>query len=257
MKKRKSIKKIIKKRIHKIHKRRGGSMENQQTNWGDTPEEQEAFNRPSSEEIKRLKVLPGDYQLAFIGNPFFYKRHWLDKQKRSVNCPGEGCPLCGSGTLPDGRYVANVYYHKEKAIYIYEFGRGIKNEIANILRLWGNNIDTFDVVLTRVGTKKDDTKYSTVAVPRLEKLPKELKPYELSKIYKPTPIDAIIKILEGKEEKKEEKPAPEISGTGAAPAAAALPATSVPQVTDKKEGEVVIEDETAEIDLDKLIESDN
>lgn len=232
-------------------------MENQQANWGDSPEEQEAFNRPSnSEEIKRLKVLPGDYQLSFIGNPFFYKRHWLNAQKRSVNCPGEGCPICGSGNLPDGRYVANVYYGKEKAVYIYEFGRGIKNEIANTLRLWGNNIDAFDIVLTRVGTKKDDTKYSTVAVPRLEKLSKDLKPYELSKIYKPTPIDAIIKILEGKVEEKKE----ETTGTGAAPAESASPAVnaSAPVIPEKKvEGEVVIEDDTAEIDLDKLIESDN
>lgn len=253
MKKHKLSKKIIKKRIHKINKRRGGSMENTQTNWGDTPEEQEAFNRPSnSEEIKRLKVLPGDYQLSFIGNPFFYKRHWLDKQKRSVNCPGEGCPLCGSGTLPDGRYVANVYYGKEKAVYIYEFGRGIKNEIANTLRLWGNNINAFDIVLTRIGTKKDDTRYSTVAVPRLEKLPKDLKPYELSKIYKPTPIDVIIKILEGKvAEKKEEK-----TVTGVTPIVTAESVTLVP-VEEKKEGEVIIEDDTSEIDLDKLIESDN
>jgi hypothetical protein len=257
-KNRKKIKKIIKKRIHKVYKRRGGSMENTQANWGDTPEEQEAFNRPAGEEIKRLKVLPGDYRLALIGNPYFYKRHWLDKQKRSVNCPGEGCPLCSSGSLPDGRYVVNVFNYKDNAVEIYEFGRGIKNELANIIRLWGNTVDSFDVVLTRTGTKKEDTKYTTVAVPRQDKLSKDLKPYDLTKIYKPTPIDVIIKILEGKvEEKKEEEAKPgETTGTGVAPAAAARPATATPPV-EKKEGEVVIEDDTAEIDLDKLIESDN
>lgn len=253
MKKHRRVKKIIKKRVHKVNKRRGGSMENQQTSWGDTPEEQEAFNRPSGEEIKRLKILPGDYRLALIGNPNFYKRHWLDKKKRSVNCPGEGCPLCSSGTLPDGRYAVNVFYYKENAVEIYEFGRGIKNELANIIRLWGNNVDAFDVVLTRVGTKKEDTKYTTVAIPRAEKLPKDLKPYDLTKLYKPTPIDMIIKILEGKEEPKAEAPA-ESTGTGAAPAVAA-PATAAP-VEEKKEGEVVIEDDTAEINLDQLIEDD-
>jgi len=250
MKRHKKIKRNKNKK-HIIRKRRGGSMENTQANWSDTPEEQEAFNRPSGEEIKRLKLLPGDYRLALIGNPFFYKRHWLDKQKRSVNCPGEGCPLCSSGTLPDGRYVVNVYYYKDAVIEIYEFGRGIKNELANIIRLWGNTVEPFDVVLTRVGTKKEDTKYSTVAIPKAEKLPKDLKPYDLSKIYKPTPIDVIIKILEGKEEKKEG--APVTTDTGVKEQGE----KTVESTTSVKEGEIVIEDPVADIDLDKLIESDN
>lgn len=227
-------------------------MENVQVNWEDTPEEQEAFNRQNYDEIKRMSVTPGEHRIALIGNPFFYKRHWITNRKRSVNCPGEGCPLCGSEDLPTGRYVVNVYNYKDSALEVFDFGRGIKNDIATTIRLWGNNLDIFDIVLTRTGKSKEDTKYTVVAVPRVEKLSKELKPYELSKIYKPTPIDVIIKIIEGKEEKKEEAVSADTHETEANKKTG-----NVIPLIDKKEEEVVIQDETSEIDLDKLIESDN
>lgn len=242
--------KRIKKQKHIIRKRRGGSMENEvKVQWEDTPEEQEAFNRQNYDEIKRMTVTPGEHRIAIIGNPFFYKRHWITNRKRSANCPGTGCPLCSVNDLPVGRYVVNVYNYKDKVVEILEFGRGLKNDLATIIRLWGNNLDIFDIILTRVGKTKEDTKYTPVAVPRTEKLPKDLKPYELSKIYQPTPIDVIIKILEGKEEKKEET-----SSTGIEQ----KPGEEKPIETGTliKEGDVVIEDETADIDLDKLIESD-
>jgi hypothetical protein len=202
-----------------------------------------------------MNVTPGEHRVALLGNPFFYKKHWIEKRKRSANCPGEGCPLCGSEDFPAGRYVVNVYNYKDKAVEVYEFGRGVKNDIATTVRLWGNNIEAFDIILTRTGKGKEDTKYTIVAVPKEEKPPKDIKLYELEKICKPTPIDKIIEILEGKEEKKEEN-SNENTGTNIASAVEIKSSTTSPSV-EKKEGEVTIEDETAEIDLDKLIDEDN
>ena len=224
-------------------------MENQETVWEDTPEEQEHFQHQNQEEIKRMDVTEGDHRIALMSNPYFYKRHWLKQQKRSIKCPGEGCPICAVEEFPTGRYAVNVYNYKDAQVEILEIGRKVKQDIANAIRLWGNDISEFDLVLTRIGKTLENTKYTTSQIPRQEKLPKDLVTYDLTKIYKPTPIDKIIEILEGKNQKKQD------IETSAAPVKEPI-TSAVPEI--KKQDEVVtIEDETSDIDLDKLIENDN
>jgi len=248
---------IQRKKKHQIMRRGGSLMNNQEVNWEDSQEELDQFKGGNSD-IKKLDVTPGDHKLALIGNPFFFRRHWLDKQKRSVNCPGDGCPICATGDFPVGRYAVNVYVYKNEDVEILEFGRQIKQSIANAIKLWGGDINAFDLIYTRVGKGKEDTKYSTAQVPRLKKLSAEVSPYDLSKIFKPTPVEKIVEILEepAKTANTQANTTTKQKTTDTSTAVNKDTVTTPKSPAVQTQEDIVSVDDMGGIDLDKLIEDD-
>jgi hypothetical protein len=144
-----------------------------------------------------------------------------------------------------------VYNYKNEAVEILGIGRTVKQSIANAIKLWGGEVNSFDLIYTRVGKNKEDTKYSTAQVPRLKKLPTDLVLYDLGKILKPTPIEKIIEILEGKiQEKTNNETQEKVNG------AITEPNKTIPPVVNKTTEDINVIEDDGGIDLDKLIEDD-
>ncbi len=105
--------------------------------------------------------------------PYVRWTHYLPSHKRSVNCPGKGCPICEirhqqkvNGepyTYAMSRRLAmNVINRETGKIEIMEQGIGFFQDLRDImtdLALDGKSLLDVDIKVRRRGTGKDDTSY--------------------------------------------------------------------------------------------------
>ena len=176
----------------------------------DTPEEEKQF-RGEGQDKNYLKLKPGKVRVHLLGKPKFYRYHLLVGANREVVCPGEGCPICATGKLPGGRYIMNVYNYAKEEVQLFEFGRRLKGQIADVISEWGDP-SRYDIALIRTGTTKSNTRYS--AVPGKIKVKvdySKLETPDLEKLYGQPTVEYVEDVLGGKKSSKgEEKPEVEV-----------------------------------------------
>ena len=100
--------------------------------------------------------------------------HWMNQHKRSVNCPGKGCPICEirrqqkankeNYTYAMGRrYAINIFNLDTGKVEIMEQGVGFFEDLKDLVEdeiiKKGKKISDAIFKVKRKGTTKDDTSY--------------------------------------------------------------------------------------------------
>jgi hypothetical protein len=105
--------------------------------------------------------------------PYQRWTHYINKQKRSINCPGKGCPICEirkqekanklTQTYPMAkRFALNVINRETGRVEILEQGKIFIQDLKDMMSdLKGENatLQEADIKVRRRGTGKDDTSY--------------------------------------------------------------------------------------------------
>jgi hypothetical protein len=147
--------------------------------------------------------------------PFQRWTHWMPQFKRSINCPGKGCPICEirknqkankeKETYSTANRIAIQVLNRETGkLEIMEQGRTFFEDLRDIMEeLHDNNkklIDV-DIKVKRRGEGKDDTSYR-LDIDKEYPLTEEDKKLinnkiNLSELFKPHDIDKILRLLNG------------------------------------------------------------
>ena len=150
--------------------------------------------------------------------PFTRWTHWLMKFKRSLNCPGKGCPICEirkqqkankeTQTYAMARRVAiNVYNYETKRVEIMEQGVTFFEDLRDLMQdLSDEGKDLRDAIIKvrRRGESKDDTSYR-IDVDKFEPLTEEEKEeyqkdiVDLKEFFKPHSTEQVLRIVNGEE----------------------------------------------------------
>ena len=125
------------------------------TKLGDIAEE-ELTSKGGTDYLK-LKV--GDNQIRIVTE--FAKRV---QHFQKGDCLGQGCPNCvGENSSPSAQYLCWVIDRTDGVIKIAQFGMGV----MKMLKALSSNpqykfdvVPPFDITINRVGTTKEDTKYT-------------------------------------------------------------------------------------------------
>lgn len=197
--------------------------------WADTPDEAEEFTQGTRRNITNLQPKVGENVIRIVSQRHFFKRYYFSTIKRSAiagelkNCPvfnnpnkqkmfDEAKALRDSGKEKEAKtkykeafrlyepskvYAINVIDRTDGQVKIWQFSRAIKERIEQLATRHGNPME-FDLILTRKGTKLE-TRYTLDAGDKkpLTEAEKQLKPYNLVEIFKPTPIDILKQYANG------------------------------------------------------------
>lgn len=115
--------------------------------------------------ITRIRVLDDE--------PFIRWSHYIPALKRSINCPGKGCPICEirrqqrENKQPytydrSRRLVMNIINRETNRVEIMEQGVTFYQDLRDImmdLKEEGKTLADVDLKVRRRGTGKDDTSY--------------------------------------------------------------------------------------------------
>lgn len=128
----------------------------------------------SSNKQEFAKFPVGLTNIRIVGvAPLLRWTHWLNRDKRSINCPGKDCPICEIRRRQKANKEPYTYgVNKRLALYIINRSTN-KLEICEqgvtffddlkILRAdaaeKGLDLTDFDIKVRRTGTGADDTKY--------------------------------------------------------------------------------------------------
>lgn len=99
--------------------------------------------------------------------------HWLNQHKRSVNCPGRGCPICDIRKQQKAnkepytynmtrRFAINILNRDTRKVEIMEQGINFFEDLRDLmedLKAQGKTLLDVDIRVKRRGTGKDDTSY--------------------------------------------------------------------------------------------------
>lgn len=153
--------------------------------------------------------------------PMIRWTHWLQQFKRSLNCPGKGCPICEirknqkankeQYTYPMARRLAIQVLNRETGkLEIMEQGSGFFTDLRDIKHdiefddkgnPTGKKLIDFDIKVRRRGSGKDDTSYRLdidAEYPLSEadlKLLNDKK--DLDDFFKPNTNEQILRIVQG------------------------------------------------------------
>lgn len=140
--------------------------------------------------------------------------HWMQKFKRSINCPGmKICPIDdiinkqkANGEVPtytrSRRYAINVFNYETGKVEIMEQGKTFMEDLKMIMQdLADDNKSLSDVVLKvrRTGTGKDDTKYRLDVAGDAEGNAPLEGITNLEEYFKPHSVEQITRLLNGEE----------------------------------------------------------
>lgn len=120
----------------------------------------------------------------FVGDPLPKEVHWIESDKKYVDCVGKPeCQPCVEKG-PALRIAINIFIPEEKAIKIWEFGTRVFNDIVKVGDKYGLDDQLFEV--QRHGEKGDSkTVYSILPESKLEgenlEVFKTLQPHDLTK----------------------------------------------------------------------------
>jgi hypothetical protein len=159
--------------------------------------------------------------------------HWVERAKRSINCPGKGCPICevirqqrANKEQPtwssQKKLSMNIINRNTEKVEIMDEGvtfrqgvRDVKDDLADE----GKSILDADIKIRRRGLKKDNTTYRHDVDKEYPLSNEDLALVEEGKIdldeyFKPHDPDKILRIMQGEDWnevfKREEKPAEDI-----------------------------------------------
>lgn len=128
----------------------------------------------SSSKTEYTKFPVGITHIRVIDDvPFVRWTHWVPKFNKSVNCPGQGCPICdvrkkqkAAGldyTYGVSRRIAmNIINRETGKIEIMEQGITFFNDLRDLmsdLKEQGLKLSDVDIKVRRRGQGKDDTSY--------------------------------------------------------------------------------------------------
>lgn len=149
--------------------------------------------------------------------PFVRWTHWMPQFKRSVNCPGKGCPICeirkqqkaNGESYTYGmsrRFAINIYNYETGLQEIMEQGISFFEDLRDIMMdLKENGKELRDAILKvrRRGTGKDDTSYR-VDIDEIEQMGKTEQEamstkIELAEFFKPHTPEKILRLLQVRE----------------------------------------------------------
>lgn len=142
--------------------------------------------------------------------------HWLQQHKRSVNCPGKGCPICEVRrqqkankepyTYAMGRrFAMNIYNLETGKVEIMEQGIGFFEDLRDIrtdLESQGADLRNAILKVRRRGTGKDDTSYR-IDIEEIKVLSAdELKALtdqriDLDEYFKPHTNEQVLRVISG------------------------------------------------------------
>lgn len=143
--------------------------------------------------------------------------HFIRKFKRSINCPGKGCPICDirrnqkANKMPysydmQKRFALNIINRETGKIEIMEQGKTFMQDLIDLkgdLERKGLTIKDADFKVRRRGTEKDDTSYRLdieEEVPLTEADKKLMeKRVNFAEYFKPHTIEQITRIVNGED----------------------------------------------------------
>lgn len=148
--------------------------------------------------------------------------HWMNQFRKSVTCPGKGCPICEIRKREKAnkqketysmqkKFAINILNRATEAREIMEQGRTFMDDLVMVKQdiekdeetgqETGKTLLDFDAKVRRTGTEQDDTKY------RIDKgnesplsdKDKELMEtrVDLDEYFKPTSVEQITQLLNG------------------------------------------------------------
>ena len=190
------------------------------------------FDKNNNNKVEFTKFPVGITKIRVLDEaPFMRWVHWLPQHNRTVNCPGNNCPICEirrqqkankeSYTYSTARRLAmNIFNYETGKIEIMEQGinffqdlRDLKNDLEDENKVLQNVV----IKVRRRGTGKDDTSYRLdIEGDAQEELPTE-EIVDLKEFFKPHEPDIILRLINGeswndvfpqnnnKEEKEEEE----------------------------------------------------
>jgi hypothetical protein len=145
--------------------------------------------------------------------PFIRWTHWIQKDRRSVNCPGRGCPICEIRKQQKAnkedytynmsrRFALNIYNHDTGKVEIMEQGLGFFEDLRDLkeeIEEGGNTLNTSIIRVKRRGTGKDDTSYrldiDEVGIQIPEKVAEDI--IDLSEYFKAHTPEQVLRIISG------------------------------------------------------------
>jgi hypothetical protein len=140
--------------------------------------------------------------------------HWMQKHKRSINCPGmKVCPIDdiiakqkANGETPSyprgRRYAMNIFNYETNRVEIMEQGKTFMEDLKMIMEdLMDDGKSLIDVELKvrRTGTGKDDTKYRIDRAGDAQGNPPVEGIIDLDEYFKPHTPEQITRLLNGEE----------------------------------------------------------
>lgn len=101
----------------------------------------------------------------FKGDPFDFRQHWSQSEKRSYICTGDDCEHCKAGEKSSFRFRINVIVKENEAYTakVWDQGRGAY-ETLSALHDGGYDLEKTVVTISRHGEGVDTT-YSVLPVP--------------------------------------------------------------------------------------------
>lgn len=142
--------------------------------------------------------------------------HWLQQHKRSINCPGKGCPICEVRRQQKAnkepytyamqrRFSMNIYNIETNRVEIMEQGIGFFEDLRDIMsdiQEDGKKLNDAILKVRRRGTGKDDTSYridkeeiEPLSVDEAIKLKEDVT--DLNEYFKPHTNEQILRIISG------------------------------------------------------------
>lgn len=141
--------------------------------------------------------------------------HWLNKENRSVNCPGRGCPICEIRSKQKAnkepysygmsrRLAIQIINRNTGKLEIMEQGITFFNELKELRAMLaekGEDIYDYDISVRRRGTGQNDTTYRLDPDEKVELTEEDKKLIEeaidLKEYFKPHEPKKILRVLNG------------------------------------------------------------
>lgn len=188
-------------------------------------------NSGGNDKVEFIKIPEGLTRVRIVDEaPYQRWTHFLRKQRRSVNCPGRGCPICEIRKQEKAqglkvftydmakRFVFHVINRETKKLEILEQGKTFVQDLKLLmtdLKEEGLTFMDADIKIRRTGMTKDDTVYRLDIGARTELTVEEKKlltaKLDFEQYFAPHDPDKILRVLNGEEwndvMKKEETPA--------------------------------------------------
>lgn len=178
----------------------------------------ETDNGSGGSKAEFVKFPEGITRVRVVDNaPYQRWTHYLNQFKRSVNCPGRGCPICEmrkaekANKLPNKynmtkRFAINVLNRETSRVEIMEQGKTFFQDLVDLrgeLAEDGKSLLDVDIKVRRRGTGKDDTSYRLDLDKEYPLTDAEKKLIEdavkLDEYFKPHAPEKIVRILNGED----------------------------------------------------------
>lgn len=178
----------------------------------------ELDNQTEGQKAEFVKFPEGITRIRIVDKaPYQRWTHFIPQLKRSINCPGKGCPICEmrknekANKLPNKynmskRFAINVLNRETNRVEILEQGKTFMQDLVDImkdLQEEHHTLEDADLKVRRRGTGREDTSYridvdkvTPLSKSDEEKLEGRIK---LDEYFKPHTPEQILRILNGEE----------------------------------------------------------